>query len=103
MEETSPTAAKGRLHDGGSTITGRKLGRGYLQTAFHSGGMFDTIDLDGGSCEPASRQDRNEFGNLAHKSPLASPNKHIWSPDQGETDTMLGLSVEGNCRDKRST
>jgi hypothetical protein len=29
--------------------------------------MFDKIDVDGGSLEQAARQDRDEFGNLAHR------------------------------------
>jgi hypothetical protein len=93
---------QGRLHHSGSTIAGCEFVRSYFDSAFHSGWMFDQIDVDRGSCEQAAGQDGNEFGNLARKSPLADPN-NIWSPDQGETDPMLGLSVERNRRDKSST
>jgi hypothetical protein len=58
---------QGRLHHSGSTIAGREFVRSYIDSAFHSGWMFDKIDVDGGSREQAARQDCNKFGNLAHR------------------------------------
>jgi len=33
--------------------------------------MFNEADVGGGSCEQAAREHRNEFGDLAHQSPLS--------------------------------
>jgi hypothetical protein len=56
-----------RLHDCGSTIAGRKLGSGYFHSALHPRRMFDKGDVDGGSGEQGTRENRDEFGDVPHQ------------------------------------
>src|SRR5208282_5667771 len=60
------------LHDSGSAVAGRELRHGYLDAEFHSGWMFDKVDIDGGSREQATGEDSNEFSNLAHRFNVAA-------------------------------
>jgi hypothetical protein len=71
MEGDQSHRCRSRLQDSGSTIAGREFGRGYFHPALHPCGMFDKIDVDGGSCEQAAREHGDEFRNLTHESPLS--------------------------------
>jgi hypothetical protein len=53
-------------------IARRKFSRSYFYSAFHSGWMFNEVDVYGGSREQAAGEHSNEFSNLTHRSPLSA-------------------------------
>jgi hypothetical protein len=59
-DDSRPKAAQVCLHDSGSAVAGREIRLGYLDAPFHSGWMFDKVDIDGGSREQATGEDSNE-------------------------------------------
>src|SRR5260370_19602906 len=61
---------QGGLHHSGSPIARREFSRSYFYTAFHSGWVFNETEVNCGPCKQAAREHGDEFGNLAHQSPL---------------------------------